>query len=379
MRLLSLCLPIFTYSSLRGIDESPTSTIDSQVIAQAVVEEPISEILNAKDSESEKLSGRIFSFKTDDDESIVFRSWEPKNGDPKAVVYIVHGMAEHSGRYSAFAQQLVEVLDVKVIAPDQRGHGLTSTLMGTAEHDLGRFRKSQSSATSNAISIMGNDISALIFATHKGLPVIVFGHSMGSVVARTALQQADPKIGQFVKGLVLSGVPRAPHWLEMYPLSMLANLVKTIGLGHEFAQRTFTHYKLDVPTRKKANMQDLPVNCFVSSDLEECEIFNKDPYTNHLVDLEILFSFATTLAELEKATYFGPNSIDVLFITGREDPVAAFGATARDDADRMIKAGHQVTEIFLSRSRHEFLHEQPPTRKEGTAQVIAWIRTKLDL
>ena len=288
-------------------------------------------------------------------------------------------MAEHSGRYDAFAQRIVNELGVQVIAPDQRGHGLTSTNMGTEDHKLGEFRKGESAAHPNAISLMGSDINELISATHDGLPVIVFGHSMGSVVARTALQLADPKMGEIVKGLVLSGVPTAPHWLEMYPLRVVADLVKSTGVGHEIVQRTFTRFKFDQPVRKRTNNKDLPVNCFVSSDLEECKIFNEDPYTNHLVDAEILFSIATTLADLEKATYFGPPSIDVLFVTGREDPVASFGATAREDAERMMKAGHQVTEIYLSRSRHEFLRETPATREEGIGLVIAWMKTKLNL
>ena len=374
MRLLLLCLPLFTYSSLRGLEDEVTST----TLSPDEVDELLSDVvISSEDPESP--SGRKSSFLTNDGERIAFRSWEPSLLSPKAVVYIVHGMAEHSGRYSAFAEQLVDELCVQVIAPDQRGHGLTSTHMGTADHKLGEFRKGQNPSQSNAISLMGSDINELISATHQGLPVIVFGHSMGSVVARTALQLADKRMGEYIKGLILSGVPTAPHWLELYSLNAIANLVLTTGVGHEVAQRTVTHYKFDEPVRLKAKSKDLPVNCFVSSDLEECRIFNADPYTNHLVDAEILLSIVTTLSQLEKATYFGPTSVDVLFVTGREDPVASFGATAREDAERMIKAGHHVTELYLSHSRHEFLREKAATRKEGIAQVVAWMRTKLDL
>jgi alpha-beta hydrolase superfamily lysophospholipase len=319
------------------------------------------------------------TFVTHDGESIVYRIWEPVGSDPKAVVYIVHGMAEHSGRYDPFARQMVEQLGVRVISPDQRGHGLTSTKQGRDDEKLGEFRKGSNAQHKNAISLMGHDINELIYGTYQDLPVIVFGHSMGSVVARTALRIAEPRMGGIVKGLILSGVPTAPHWLELYPLHAVANIVKSTGLGHELVQRTFTHFKFDAPVRSRAKDPELPVNCFVSSDLEECKKFNEDPYTNHLVDAEILFSIVKTLAELEKATYFGPPSVDVLFVTGREDPVASFGTSARSDADRMIKAGHQVTELYLSRSRHEFLREKEPIRKEGTNQVIAWIRSKLDL
>jgi alpha-beta hydrolase superfamily lysophospholipase len=329
-------------------------------------------------SVSDLLAPVTSGFVTNDGERIAFRRWNPVV-EPRAVVYIVHGMAEHSGRYDPFARELVSSLDVRVIALDQRGHGLTSTHGGTMADELGKFRKGDKVPNPNAITIMGHDVCDLIIASHDNLPVILFGHSMGSVVARTALIVANDQVSQIVKGLILSGVPSAPHWLEMYPLHALAAFVKSTGLGHALVQRSFTKFKFDDPVKRKTKDMTLPENCFVSSDPEECELFNSDPYTNHLVDPEILFSIVITLADLENAIYFGSPEIDVLFITGRDDAVAKFGEAARADADRMIRAGHQVTEIYYSGARHEVLRERATVRRESTAQMIAWIRTKLDL
>jgi alpha-beta hydrolase superfamily lysophospholipase len=226
---------------------------------------------------------------------------------------------------------------------------------------------------------MGQDVDELILATHDNLPVIIFGHSMGSVVARTALQVSDQILHPLIKGLVLSGVPATPHWTEKYMLHGVASLIQTTGLGHALVQRVFTQLKFDYPVRRKFRAVELPENCWISSDLEECKIFNEDPYTNHLVAPEILLSIVNTLIDLEKATYFGPKSVDVMLITGRDDPVASFGDAARAAADRMSKAGHRVTEVYVGGARHEILRETASLRQEGVGQVIAWIRTKLGL
>lgn len=375
-------------SSLRGDATTETTSPSSEDLVDIVeVSSILSELTNtvvdsvelpSSTSAPDALAPVTSGFVTNDGERIAFRRWNP-DVEPRAVVYIVHGMAEHSGRYDPFARELVSSLGVRVIALDQRGHGLTSTHGGTMEDRLGQFRKGEKVPHPNAITIMGHDVCDLILATHEGLPVILFGHSMGSVVARTALIVANDEVSRIVKGLILSGVPSAPHWLEMYPLHALAAVVKSTGLGHALVQRTFTKLKFDFPVKQKTKDMTLPENCFVSSDPAECELFNSDPYTNHLVDPEILFSIVVTLADLEKTTYFGSPKIDVLFITGRDDAVAKFGDTARADADRMTKAGHQVTEIYFSGARHEVLRERAPVRRESTAQMVAWIRTKLDL
>ena len=382
MRLPTLCFcPLLALSSLRGSEDPETNVLTTEDVSTRSDSDEVTTSTVASEGDIEtgdSGSSVTNTFEMHDGVSISYRVWEPVEAAPKAVVYIVHGMAEHSGRYYAFAQKLVDALGVRVIAADQRGHGLTSTNGGANQESLGVFRKGETARHPNAIALMGSDVNELIYGTYQDLPAIMFGHSMGSVVARKALRMADARMGNIVKGLILSGVPTAPHWLELYPLHAVANLVKTTGVGHDLVQRTFTHFKFDAPVRHRAKNPQLPVNCFVTSDLEECKIFNEDPYTNHLVDAEILFSIVTTLADLEKATFFGPPSVDVLFVTGREDPVASFGSTAKADAERMIKAGHQVTEIYLSRSRHEFLREQEPIRKEGTNLVISWIKTKLE-
>ena len=52
--------------------------------------------------------------------------WLPDEGQPRAVVQIVHGVAEHMGRYDAFARFLAGH-GFAVCGEDHRGHGKTVT------------------------------------------------------------------------------------------------------------------------------------------------------------------------------------------------------------------------------------------------------------
>ena len=59
----------------------------------------------------------------DDGARLFLRRW--RTASPKAIVHIVHGMAEHSLRYDRLARRLGQE-GIEVWAADQRGHGETA-------------------------------------------------------------------------------------------------------------------------------------------------------------------------------------------------------------------------------------------------------------
>ena len=98
------------------------------------------------------------------------RRWDA-NGEPRAVVQLAHGMAEHSGRYARVAEVLTEA-GITVFANDHRGHGETAMAPG----DLGYF------ADSGGWQRVVDDLYCLrqhIAAELPELPHVMFGHSMG--------------------------------------------------------------------------------------------------------------------------------------------------------------------------------------------------------
>lgn len=103
------------------------------------------------------------------------RLWTP-NSTPRALIFILHGYAEHGGRYSHVAEALV-AQDLAVLAPDHVGHGLSEgeraliTDFGLVVDDLG----ATASATSEKLNV--------------AVPLLLVGHSMGGLLAARFVQR----------------------------------------------------------------------------------------------------------------------------------------------------------------------------------------------
>ncbi|MFD3745952.1 alpha/beta hydrolase [Nocardia sp. NPDC058633] len=98
---------------------------------------------------------------------IAWRAWQPETA-PRAVVVLVHGVAEHSGRYEHLSATLADA-GFAVYALDHIGHGLSE---GSAAN-IG----SMQGAADNVATLLD-----LAGAAHPGIPRFLLGHSMGSLV-----------------------------------------------------------------------------------------------------------------------------------------------------------------------------------------------------
>lgn len=136
------------------------------------------------------------------DATLHAQAWLPE-GEPRAVVVISHGLAEHGGRYAALAERLVG-RRYAVYALDHRGHGRSPGDRANIE----RF--------AYVVSDLGSFVGRAQ-RQHPGLPAFLVGHSMGGAIALgCALQYPD-----VLKGLVLSApalaagddVPFLKSWL----------------------------------------------------------------------------------------------------------------------------------------------------------------------
>lgn len=117
--------------------------------------------------------------------------WDPP-GAPRAIVSLTHGMGEHAMRYALLAGALTGRGHV-VYAQDHGGHGRTAV----SEEQLGQLGE-------HGWDELVNDIDRLrsaAVAEHPGLPVVVVGHSMGSV----ALQQYLLDHSHDLRAAVLTG------------------------------------------------------------------------------------------------------------------------------------------------------------------------------
>lgn len=123
--------------------------------------------------------------------SLFRQSWFP-DVVPRAIIVLVHGVGEHSGRYMNFINPAVSN-QFAVYAYDHRGHGKSEGQRGHVmawtdyRHDLHTF-----------VSIVKD--------AHPDLPIFLMGHSMGALVALDYIVAES----QAFAGLILSGTPIEP-------------------------------------------------------------------------------------------------------------------------------------------------------------------------
>jgi alpha-beta hydrolase superfamily lysophospholipase len=134
------------------------------------------------------LEGR---FSASDGLELYYQHWRPES-EPRAVVALVHGVGEHSGRYGNMVGPLVEA-GYAVYGYDQRGHGMSP---GPRVHIV-RWAEYREDLRS---------FLALVAEQLPDRPIFLYGHSMGSLVALDYLM--DRPAG--VAGAIISGVATEP-------------------------------------------------------------------------------------------------------------------------------------------------------------------------
>ena len=118
---------------------------------------------------------------------IFYRRWIP-TGSPRAIVLVLHGASEHSGRYRRFAEAL-RAEGYAVYADDHRGHGRTG-----GGHGVGTQGPRGSDGVLDAIAAVHRQA----VADNGNVPVVVFGHSMGSVLTQVYAQLHGAELAGFV-------------------------------------------------------------------------------------------------------------------------------------------------------------------------------------
>ena len=127
-----------------------------------------------------------FNFTGLESYNIFCQSWHPE-GDPRAVLLVVHGYAEHSGRYQPLAEHFVG-LGYAVYALDHRGHGRSDGVRA----DIVRFEDYLADLKTFLEIVKGRE---------PGRQVFLIGHSMGGAIVTLFAARH----GEDFDGLITSG------------------------------------------------------------------------------------------------------------------------------------------------------------------------------
>lgn len=293
---------------------------------------------------------------------LALHAWEPE-GSPRAVIQLVHGMAEHAGRYARFGEVAARAGYV-VVADDHRGHG-ASAVDGRIghTHDEDGWTQILDDLTT---------IRRAIDAAYPGVPVILFGHSWGSMLSRGWVAQDGgsnaeryPLAGLIVMGTMASpGVAgRLGNWLARAEVALAgpehpSRLLETLSFG------TYNRRYQDVRTS----------NDWLSRDPAEVDAYAADPLSGQRASAAFYrdLTHGALTVNTPQAFRAIPHDLPVLVIAGEEDPVGNWGKGVRQVAANMRRYGvRDLTLRLYPGARHELLNET--NRDEVTTDLLAWI------
>ena len=285
----------------------------------------------------------------------------PAPADTRAVIQILHGLAEHAGRYARFAQAC-NARGYAVIAHDHRGHGEAH-----APERLGHF------ADSGGWTKVVDDAHAVQRACRQmfpDTPLVLFGHSMGSYIAQSFVMK-EPDA---VDALALSG-STWPRKLDVRVARWLARIAARLrgprAGGGFFDRMSFGQFnKRFAPNRTEFD--------WLSRDDTEVDKYVADPLCGAPSGSRLWFDLFGGLLEISRKTALRrvPAPLPILIIGGERDPVGGATALTRLAAEYETTGHEHVTLTLYADGRHEMLNET--NRDEVTADILAWIDDVID-
>lgn len=285
------------------------------------------------------------TFKSFDGKEIFYREWECEN--PIGVLQIVHGMAESSDRYDGFAREMNK-RGIVVFCDDHRGHGVTDDRSGYSEGDM-FFDTLRDVAF----------LTDLAKKKYDGFPYAVFGHSYGSFLTQSYLENYGDKIDCAVVG----GSAYFRN-LQVPAGEFVASLGCLFGKGKKpakvIAEASFGAYN-----KKFAS------GTFISSLEEECRKYDEHPDCNFTLSYHFYKSFFNGVATLyrKKNAEKIPTDLPLLLVAGQDDPVGGMGKLV-ERLYRFYKEEVGVKNVTLRLFpgvRHEYLNDT--SREEATKTI----------
>lgn len=261
-------------------------------------------------------------------------------GEPRGIVQLSHGMAEHKERYRDFMQYLSGNGYICVIH-DHRGHGASVK----SPEDLGYFY------TENACHIVEDlyQVTCFVKERYPGLRLILFSHSMGTLVSRNYLKKYDGAIDQ----LILCGPPTEN------PLSPAGILLAKLSIL--FKGDRYRSPLLQKLTFGSYNRGLSPENAWICTDSRTVGAYNDDALCGYVFTNNGFLNLYRLMrnAFCNKGWELHNPALPIFLIAGRDDPVIQSEKKFYRLEEFLRQRGYRNTESKLYEGkRHELLNEQ---------------------
>lgn len=260
-----------------------------------------------------------------------WQSWPAP--DARAALVVVHGLAEHGGRYARLAGCL-GANGISVFALDHRGHGRSDGKRGAIKD----------------IDQLEGDLDHFVNQVVRplGLPIYLYGQNLGGTLALAHCLRHPGRID----GLLLS----APFiYAAFLPREMI------------MVMEGLSTFLPSVPGYRLSPK-------LLSSDAKEVATFRKDPLNLHdAVPIKSISEILGAMAELRDSV--SQLSLPLLVQHGEDDPLVALASS-----ERLIQACSSSDKCLTTYPslRHDLLSASAEARATVTADILTWLSQQIE-
>ena len=231
-------------------------------------------------------------------------TYPPDGMKPIGIIEFVHGMCEKRQRYEKTMKYFNQKGFICAIA-DIKGHGENIL----TEDDLGYFGEKGYKGLVDDV----HEFTMFLKREYPGLPLVLIGHSMGSLISRAYLKKHSREID----AVVISGSP------SHNPLAGIGKrLIRFLVLFRGWHYRSpMIEHMINGPFEKPFEKEGI-LNAWLCSDRSVVEDYNKDP----LCGVPFTLNGYYALTNLDQAVYSKlgwtskNTSLPVMFVSGAKDP-----------------------------------------------------------
>jgi alpha-beta hydrolase superfamily lysophospholipase len=304
-------------------------------------------------------------FESHDGTKLFLYRWVP-DGQLKAVLHIVHGMAEHALRYKRLAEKLTQS-GIAVWAADQRGHGKTADLKLNKPGKGGLLGHC---ADGYSFNLVTKDIHAINSEIKKtaNVPVFLLGHSWGSFITQNYIEEYSNNL--LINGCILSGTRGPGDFMVKAGLPALTLIAFFRGQrnGSRLA-KAMADGQYNVPFKPNRTPFD-----WISRDEEEVDKYVADPLCGFLCSSGFYRDLTRILNNIHKKKSLAKitHKLPVYVFSGSADPVGNMSASPTALVNTYRNLGINDLEFVLyPGARHETLNET--NREEVIENLLSWI------
>lgn len=289
--------------------------------------------------------------------------WIP-DGEIVGILQIIHGMAEHIGRYDDFASYMA-TNGFLVVANDHIGHG--KSLID--DKDKGYFCEDDS------VTVVTRDVHRLKKITqdkYPGLPYVILGHSMGSLILRNYLF----RYGKGIDGAIIMGTANHSN-LESFGGKLVLKMIAAFKGWRCRSRFADSIVNSDCNARISNPRTDFD---WLTRDEAIVDKYIADAYCGFLFTVNGLYMIVDCVGRINNKTDIDsiPKELPVLFVSGQEDPVGSYGAGVKTAYDMFVNAGMKNVSMKLyPEARHEILNEI--NKEEVYADLLKYIKNSVIL